>query len=30
MQDYAYPERNADPTKIPVPTSSFKVDESVV
>lgn len=30
MQDYAYPERNADSTKMPVPASTFKVDEFTV
>ena len=30
MQDYAYPERNADTNKMPVPAPTFRVDESVV
>ena len=29
-EDYAFLDRNADPTKIPVPLSSFNVDESIV
>jgi len=30
MQDYAYPERNADTNKMPVPAPTFRVDESTV